>query len=132
MLNAAYFSRMDAMDFALGHDDGQSAGELHKADVVLIGVSRTSKTPTCLYLANRGLKAANVPFVPGVTLPPELDQLTRPLIVGLTKDPDRLIQIRRNRMKMLNQGGTTDYTDPEVVRDEVMEASRDYQRKGWT
>src|SRR3546814_2890727 len=76
-------------------------------------------------------RSANVPFVPGGTWPPELDQLTRPLIVGLTKDPDRLIQIRRNRMKMLNQGGTTDYIDPEVVRAEVMEARRYYQRKGW-
>jgi hypothetical protein len=131
MLNAAYFSRMDAMDFALGHDDGQSAGELHKADVILVGVSRTSKTPTCLYLANRGLKAANVPFVPGVPLPPELEQLTDPLIIGLTKDPDRLVQIRRNRMRMLNQGGTTDYVDPEVVRAEVMEARRYFNRKRW-
>lgn len=131
MLNAAYFSRMDAMDFALGHDDGQSTGELHKADVILVGVSRTSKTPTCLYLANRGLKAANVPFVPGVPLPPELEQLTDPLIIGLTKDPDRLVQIRRNRMRMLNQGGTTDYVDPEVVRAEVMEARRYFNRKRW-
>ncbi|HET8726976.1 MAG TPA: pyruvate, water dikinase regulatory protein [Alphaproteobacteria bacterium] len=131
MLNAAYFSRMDAMDFALGHDDGQSTTELHKADVVLVGVSRTSKTPTCLYLANRGLKAANVPFVPGVRLPAELEQLARPLIVGLTKDPDRLVQIRRNRMRMLNQGGTTNYIDPEVVRAEVKEARRYFNRQGW-
>src|SRR3546814_18263854 len=131
MLNAAYFSRMDAMDFALGHDDGQSAGELHKADVVLIGVSRTSKTPTCLYLANRGLKAANVPFVPGVALPPELDQLTRPLIVGLPPDPDRLIQIRRNRKKMPNQGGTAEHLYPQVLRAEDSKAPRQSQPKGW-
>src|SRR3546814_12933833 len=118
MLNAAYFSRMDAMDFALGHDDGQSAGELHKADVVLIGVSRTSKTPTCLYLANRGLKAANVPFLPGVTLPPELDQLTPPPLVALPQDPARLIPIRRHRAKMLHQGGTTHHTQPTIARHE--------------
>lgn len=131
MLNAAYFSRMEAMDFALGHDDGQSTEELHRADVILVGVSRTSKTPTCLYLANRGVRAANVPFVPGVPLPAELDQLAQPLIIGLTKDPDRLIQIRRNRMKMLNQGGTTNYIDPEIVRAEVMEARRYFNRRGW-
>ncbi|HEV7369417.1 pyruvate, water dikinase regulatory protein [Arenibaculum sp.] len=131
ILDAEYFGRMDAMDFALAHDDGQSAWELHEADVILVGVSRTSKTPTCIYLANRGIKTANVPFVPGVSLPPELEQLTRPLIVGLTKDPDRLIQIRRNRLRLLNQADDTDYVDPEVVRAEVSEARRLYSRRGW-
>ena len=119
MLDAEYFGRMDAMDFALAHDDGQSTWDLHEADVILMGVSRTSKTPTCIYLANRGIKAANVPFVPGCPLPPELEQITRPLVVGLTKDPDRLIQIRRNRLKLLNQTEDTNYVDPEVVRQEV-------------
>lgn len=131
ILDAEYFGRMDAMDFALAHDDGQAAWELHEADVILVGVSRTSKTPTCIYLANRGIKTANVPFVPGVPLPPELEQLTRPLIVGLTKDPDRLIQIRRNRLRLLNQADDTDYVDPEVVRAEVSEARRLYSRRGW-
>lgn len=131
ILDAEYFGRMDAMDFALAHDDGQAAWELHEADVILVGVSRTSKTPTCIYLANRGIKTANVPFVPGVPLPPELEQLSRPLIVGLTKDPDRLIQIRRNRLRLLNQADDTDYVDPEVVRAEVSEARRLYSRRGW-
>lgn len=130
-LNAEYFGRIDAMDFALAHDDGQSTWDLHEADVVLVGVSRTSKTPTCIYLANRGIKAANVPYVPGCPLPREIDELTRTLIVGLTKDPDRLIQIRRNRLRLLNQGEETDYVDPEVVRQEVAEARRLYSRKGW-
>ncbi|HYG84704.1 MAG TPA: pyruvate, water dikinase regulatory protein [Azospirillum sp.] len=130
-LDAEYFGRMDAMDFALSHDDGQSSWDLHEADVVLLGVSRTSKTPTCIYLANRGIKAANIPIVPGCPLPPELTKLTRPLIVGLTKDPDRLIQIRRNRLKLLNQGETSTYVDPEVVRQEVTEARRLYSRNGW-
>ena len=123
-LDAEYFGRMDAMDFALAHDDGQGAVDLHQADVVLVGVSRTSKTPTCIYLANRGIKAANIPFVPGCPLPEELNHLTRPLIVGLTKDPDRLIQIRRNRLRLLNQGEETSYVDPEYVRAEVAEARR--------
>jgi len=130
-LDAEYFGRIEAMDFALNHDDGQSGWTLHEADVILVGVSRTSKTPTCLYLANRGIKAANVPFVPGCPLPVELDQVTRPLIVGLTKDPERLIQIRRNRLKLLNQGEETSYTNPEVVRQEIAEARRFYSRKGW-
>jgi len=130
-LDAEYFGRMDAMEFALSHDDGQSSWDLHEADVVLLGVSRTSKTPTCIYLANRGIKAANIPIVPGCPLPPELAKLTRPLIVGLTKDPDRLIQIRRNRLKLLNQGETSTYVDPEVVRQEVTEARRMFSRNGW-
>ncbi len=130
-LDAEYFGRMDAMDFALSHDDGQSGWDLHEADVVLLGVSRTSKTPTCIYLANRGVKAANIPIVPGCPLPPELAKLTRPMIVGLTKDPDRLIQIRRNRLKLLNQGETSTYVDPEVVGAEVTEARRMFSRNGW-
>src|SRR3546814_6767064 len=92
------------MTFALNHDDGQSAWDLKNADVVLIGISRTSKTPTCIYLANRGIKAANVPIVPGVPLPQELrdlDPTTGPLVVGLTKDPASLVQIRKNRLRML-------------------------------
>ncbi|MBP7334618.1 pyruvate, water dikinase regulatory protein [Niveispirillum sp.] len=130
-LTAEYFGRIDAMDFALNHDDGQSAWGLHDADVILVGVSRTSKTPTCIYLANRGIKAANIPYVPNCPLPPELDQLKRPLIVGLTKDPERLVQIRRNRLKLLNQGDDTSYTDPERVREELLEARRLFTRKGW-
>jgi [pyruvate, water dikinase]-phosphate phosphotransferase / [pyruvate, water dikinase] kinase len=122
---------MDAMDFAIAHDDGQSQRNLSEADVILVGVSRTSKTPTCIYLANRGIKAANVPFVPGVPLPPELATNKRALIVGLTKDPERLIQIRRNRLKMLNQSDETSYVDPEAVRNELTEARRHYTRQGW-
>ena len=103
LLDAEYFQRIDAMNFALNHDDGQSVWGLNDADVVLVGVSRTSKTPTCIYLANRGIKAANVPFVPGVALPPELFAATRPLVVGLTNDPERLIQVRQNRLTQLLQ-----------------------------
>ena len=130
-LNAEYFSRMEAMEFALSHDDGQSTWDLHKADVILVGVSRTSKTPTCLYLANRGLKAANVPYVPNCPLPPEIEQVTQPLIVALTKDPDRLVQVRRQRLRALNHGESTTYVDPEVVQAEVAEARRFFARMGW-
>lgn len=130
-MDAEYFGRIDAMDFAMNHDDGQGAWGLHEADVILVGVSRTSKTPTCIYLANRGIRAANIPFVPGCPLPPELDQVTRPLVVGLTNDPERLLQVRRNRLRLLNQGEETSYTDPERIRSELTEARRLFTRKGW-
>jgi [pyruvate, water dikinase]-phosphate phosphotransferase / [pyruvate, water dikinase] kinase len=119
------------MTFALNHDDGQSSWGLDDADVVLVGVSRTSKTPTCLYLANRGIKAANVPLVPGVPLPPELVSTKRPLIVGLTNDPERLIQVRRNRLSMLHHDESTDYTDLDAVRAEVREARRVFTQHHW-
>ena len=131
-LNAAYFSRVEAIEFALSQDDGQGTSRLNEADVILVGVSRTSKTPTSLYLANRGIKAANVPYVPSCPLPVELMQSDRPLIVGLTQDPDRLIEIRRNRMRMLSeQHHVSDYFDTESVRNEVREARRFYMRHGW-
>src|SRR5690606_18535306 len=97
----------------------------------LVGVSRTSKTPTCLYIANRGLKVANVPLVPGISLPRELTTATHPLIVGLTNDPNRLVQIRRNRLLMLNQGSESDYINLDEVRREVTEARRLFERQGW-
>jgi [pyruvate, water dikinase]-phosphate phosphotransferase / [pyruvate, water dikinase] kinase len=131
LLDNEYFARIDAMTFALNHDDGQSSWGLNDADVVLVGVSRTSKTPTCIYLANRGIKAANVPIVPGVALPPELAEAKRPLVVGLTNDPERLIQVRRNRLSMLHQDETTDYTDIEAVRSEVQQARRLFAQNHW-
>jgi regulator of PEP synthase PpsR (kinase-PPPase family) len=131
LLDNEYFARIDAMTFALNHDDGQSSWGLNEADVVLVGVSRTSKTPTCIYLANRGIKAANVPIVPGVPLPPELAATTQPLVVGLTNDPERLIQVRRNRLSMLHQDESTDYTDIEAVRDEVAQARRLFAQHHW-
>ena len=131
LLDSEYFARIDAMTFAINHDDGQSSWGIDDADVCLVGVSRTSKTPTCLYLANRGVKAANVPIVPGVSLPPELLSATKPLIVGLTNDPERLIHLRRNRLSMLDHNETTDYTDLEAVRAEVREARRLFAERHW-
>ncbi len=131
LLDSEYFQRIDAMTFALAHDDGQSAWGLNEADVILVGVSRTSKTPTCIYLANRGIKVGNVPVVPGMPLPPELFAATRPLIVGLTNDPERLIQVRRNRLTMLHQEDRTDYTDVEAVRQEVAQARRLFAERHW-
>ncbi len=135
-LDAEYFARIEAIEFALNHDDGQAARHLANADIILVGVSRTSKTPTCMYLANRGVKAANVPVVPGCPLPPELLKVAAvadggPLIIGLTKDPTRLIQIRRNRIRMLNQEEHTDYIDPETVKAELAGARRLFSTNGW-
>ena len=132
MLDSEYFHRIDAMTFALNHDDGQSLWGLNDADVVLVGVSRTSKTPTCIYLANRGIKAANVPIVPGVPLPQEIFELTRPLVVGLTNDPDRLIQVRTQRLASLHSGGErSEYTDLAKVREEVTQARRLFTEQNW-
>ena len=97
-LNAEYFRRIDALNYTMMHDDGQQTDDLEEADVLLIGVSRTSKTPTSIYLANRGVKTANVPLVSGVPLPPDLERLQRPLVVGLYATPERIVQIRQNRL----------------------------------
>jgi regulator of PEP synthase PpsR (kinase-PPPase family) len=130
-LDAAYFGRIEAMHFTMAHDDGQSTESLNDADVVLVGVSRTSKTPTCIYLANRGLKAANIPFVPDIPLPKALSTTTKPLVVGLTVNPNRLIQIRRNRLLMLREETETPYVDSERVEREVREARRLFLSKNW-
>ncbi|MDE0045186.1 MAG: kinase/pyrophosphorylase [bacterium] len=130
-LNADYFDRVEAIQFVVRHDDGQSPHDLDDADVIVVGVSRTSKTPTCFYLANRGVKAANVPIVPGVAPPAELLQATRPLIVALSQNMERLVQVRRNRMKLLHQDEESDYIEPDAVRREMAEARRLYEERGW-
>ena len=99
--------------------------------MVLVGVSRTSKTPTCIYLANRGIKAGNVPIVPGVPLPQEVFELTRPLVVGLTNDPDRLIQVRTQRLASLHHEERSEYTDLAKVRQEVTQARRLFTDQNW-
>jgi regulator of PEP synthase PpsR (kinase-PPPase family) len=125
VMDTEYFERIEAMNYAMGHDDGQMVSDLEQADVILIGVSRTSKTPTCIYLANRGIKAANVPVVPNVGLPDELLRACHPMVVGLTKDPNRLVQLRRNRLRMKDsQLEETDYVNLESVREEVNYARR--------
>jgi regulator of PEP synthase PpsR (kinase-PPPase family) len=131
VLDAEYFHRIEAMNFVMAHDDGQKDTSLAEADVILVGVSRTSKTPTCIYLANRGIKAANVPVVPNCPLPPELLTARRPLIVGLTKDPVHLVQVRRNRLLLMSQDHETDYVDPEIVRQEVAAARRLFAEHDW-
>ena len=130
-LDSEYFERIDALTFAMTHDDGQGAADLEGADVVLVGVSRTSKTPTCIYLAHRGVRAGNIPIVPGAEPPPELFHLRSPLIVGLTVSPDRLIQIRRNRLLSLREERESAYIEQEAVREEIVRARRMFERQGW-
>lgn len=130
-LDNDYFNRMDALNYAIGHDDGQGGQDLDEADVVLVGVSRTSKTPTCIYLAHRGVRAANVPLVPGRPIPEKLTQLKKAIVVGLTISPDRLIQIRRNRLLSLQENRQSSYIDTDVVRDEIIQARRLYERHAW-
>lgn len=131
LMDAAYFRRIEAMHFTMAHDDGQLAESLDEADIVLLGVSRTSKTPTSIYLANRGYKTANVPVVPNIPLPPQVFQLKRPLVVGLTTSPERLVQIRRNRLLTLNQSTDSDYVREEEVSTELTYARRLFTQHGW-
>ncbi|MBT3331296.1 MAG: kinase/pyrophosphorylase [Rhodospirillaceae bacterium] len=137
VMNAEYFRRMNAMTYTLAHDDGQGVGDLMDADIVLLGVSRTSKTPTSIYLANRGLKVANVPMVPEVPPPDELkdigsvDDTDGPLVVALTTSPERLVQIRRNRLLALHEEKETNYIDLDVVREEVKNARKMFAGRGW-
>ncbi len=130
-LDGEYFDRIDAMHFVLTHDDGQSLHNLENADVVLLGVSRTSKTPTCFYLANRGIKAANVPLVPGSPVAPEIEALNNPVVIGLTTTPERLIEVRRNRLRSMNHDQETDYVDLAMVREEVIAARRLFAKHNW-
>ena len=139
VLDADYFRRIDAMHYVLAHDDGQAQAGIADADVVLVGVSRSSKTPTSFYLANRGLKAANIPLVPGTLDPPGLENPTCP-VVGLTLDPDALIEIRRHRLKLIGAGPTAAaavrqdqgvYVDHDAVKAELLWARRLCAARGW-
>ncbi len=130
-LDAEYFERMEAINFALQHDDGQGVSNLRESDVVLVGVSRTSKTPTCVYLGNRGIKAANIPLVPGVELPEMVTGPKSPLVIGLKISPDRLVQIRRQRLLALSENSETSYADEASVREETTHANRLFVRMKW-
>lgn len=136
VLDADYFRRIDAMHFVLAHDDGQAQAGIAEADVVLVGVSRSSKTPTSFYLANRGIKAANIPLVPGTVEPPGLENPHCP-VVGLSIDADALIEIRRHRLRLIGAapGGVRrdqgDYIDTEAVKAELLWARRLCNQKGW-
>ena len=131
VLDNAYFDRVDAIHYTIAHDDGIAWEDWEEADIVLAGVSRTSKTPTSIYLANRGLKTANIPIVPESPPPVSLYSLKHPLVVGLITNTERLIQVRRNRLLSLNQAPDTDYVDEERVKAEVAYARRMFADNGW-
>ena len=130
-LNSEYFERIDAMNYTLAHDDGVISGDLNAADVILVGVSRTSKTPTSIYLANRGIKTANIPFVNNIPLPPELDNAENPMIVGLVATPERIIQIRKNRLMALNAKDDSSYVDKRLVSEEILKAKKLFESNDW-
>ncbi len=120
ILNDEYFQRISAIDFTLNHDDGLGEKSLGDADVILLGLSRTSKSPTATYLANRGVKCANIPFVRTENLPREIYNLTKPFIIGLIKNPEELAEIRKIRLQMLNQSQISDYTNIEKIEEELV------------
>src|SRR5437868_9943974 len=131
-LNAEYFKRIDALNYTMLHDDGQHTDGLEEADVVLVGVSRTSKTPTSIYLANRGVKTANVPLVPGIAVAIEVEQLSRPLVVGLYASPERIVQIRQNRLLGLKaQQDDNQYIDRKAVAEEVATSRKLCAKHNW-
>jgi len=132
ILNAEYFKRIDALNYTMMHDDGQLADDLEIADVILVGVSRTSKTPTSIYLANRGVKTANIPLVPGMPPPPALEAVRRPLVVGLFASPERIVQIRQNRLLGLNAHRDDDqYIDRQAVAEEIAFSRRLCSKHEW-
>lgn len=131
VLNSEYFKRIEALNYTMMHDDGQMAEDLESADVVLLGVSRTSKTPTSIYLANRGVKTANIPLVPGVPLPSVMENVRKPLVIGLFASPERIVQIRQNRLLALNATQDSSYVDRSSVADEISRSRRLFSERGW-
>ncbi|MCX7307507.1 MAG: kinase/pyrophosphorylase [Afipia sp.] len=131
-LNAEYFKRIDALNYTMMHDDGQHVEGLEEADVVLVGVSRTSKTPTSIYLANRGVRTANVPLVPGIPIPHELTILKKPLVVSLQATPERLIQVRQNRLLGIGaKSGDDAYIDRQSVAEEIAMSRKLSAKYNW-
>lgn len=132
-LDGDYFRRIEALTFTMMHDDGQLPEDLDLAEIVILGVSRTSKTPTSIYLANRGVRTANIPIVPGIGLPVELEAARKPLIVGLVATPDRIVQMRENRvLSNAAFGGEDDpYVDRAAVANEIATTRKICARNGW-
>ena len=134
-MDDAYFERIDALDFALHHDDGQLMDGLESADIILVGVSRTSKTPTSIYLANRGVKTANIPLVPNVVIDDSYFEFSKPLYVGLTESPKRLVETRRHRLLEEGKDESTyrnnAYLDEDAIQEEIKAARKLFSSRGW-
>ena len=132
VLNAEYYDRIEAIQFTMNHDDGNLVGEIDKADIILVGVSRTSKTPTSIYLANKGFKTSNIPLVNKKSLPEKLKnnpQIT--CVVGLNTEPERLVDLRKNRMNSLKETENKNYTNIENIKKEIMDAKKTFQKYKW-
>ena len=131
VLDADYFKRIDALNYTMMHDDGQMTDDMEHADIVLVGISRTSKTPTSIYLANRGFKTGNIPLVPGISVPPQLERLKNPLVVGLVASPERIGQIRQNRLLALNADEDSPYIDRTAIAEELAFSRKLCLRNNW-
>ncbi len=132
ILNEEYYNRIEAIQFTMNHDDGNLINEVNKSDIILVGVSRTSKTPTSIYLANKGFKTSNIPLVNENSLPDSLKknpQMT--CVVGLSTEPERLADLRKNRMNSLRETENIEYTDLENIKKEVLEAKKTFQKYKW-
>ena len=131
MVDADYFRRIEALNFAMAHDDGQLPQDLNTADIILLGISRTSKTPTSIYLAQRGYKTANLPLVPGIDLPLALTEPHSAFVVGLVASPERIAEIRRNRVRLLADRDLDDYVDRTQITNELTYSRRLCAKHGW-
>ena len=132
ILNEEYYDRIEAIQFTMNHDDGNLINEVDKSDIILVGVSRTSKTPTSIYLANKGFKTSNIPLVNENSLPEELKNNPKmTCVVGLSTEPERLVDLRKNRMNSLKETENIQYTDLENIKKEVLEAKKTFQKYKW-
>ena len=132
ILNEEYYDRIEAIQFTMNHDDGNLSNEIDKSDIILVGVSRTSKTPTSIYLANKGFKTSNIPLVNENSLPEKLKENPQfTCVVGLSTEPERLADLRKNRMHSLKKAENTNYTNLDDIKDEVMKAKKTFQKYKW-
>ena len=132
ILNEEYYDRIEAIQFTMNHDDGNLINEIDKSDIILVGVSRTSKTPTSIYLANKGFKTSNIPLVNENSIPKKLKQNPQMrCVVGLSTEPERLVDLRKNRMSSLRENENIKYTDLENIKKEVLDAKKTFQKYKW-
>ena len=132
VLNAEYYERIEAIQFTMNHDDGNLLNDIEKSDIILVGVSRTSKTPTSIYLANKGFKTSNIPLVNENSLPKKLKENPQiSCVVGLNTEPERLVDLRKNRMNSLKETENIKYTDIEIIKKEIEEAKKTFRKYRW-
>ena len=131
VLDEDYYKRIEAIQFTMSHDDGKKVNDLNYADVILLGVSRTSKTPTSIYLANRGYKTVNIPLVLDQKIPEDLKFNKKACIVGLVADPERLADIRRNRVAIMKDHKLKEYTDLEHIKKEIVDSKNLFKKNNW-